>query len=155
MKYNVIRDTREKFGHGWDFAAGKNCAGMEVATLPEGDYTLKGYEQEIVVERKGSVSEISMNIFEDRFERELIRLESYTHPFLLMEFTMDDVMNFPKGSGIPTYKWASLKVTPFLILKKLAEFQLRYKTKFIFCGKHGKEVCASLFKRFLEYENVS
>ena len=153
MKYKVIRDTREKENYGWDFNQSKNCSGTETRTLPTGDYTIEGYEQEIVIERKGCVAEIAMNIFEPRFERELDRLESYNYPFLLMEFDLADVIRFPEGSSIPKYKWSSIKVKPFLILKKLTEYQLVYKTKFIFCGKNGKEMCASIFKRFLELKN--
>lgn len=145
--YKVIRDTREKDGHGWTFQQ------MEIGTLKTGDYTLVGHEQEIAIERKASVSEISMNIFEKRFENELIRMEDYAYPFLLMEFSMEDVMQFPAGSDIPKYKWKYLKVSPYLILKKILEFQIKYKTKWIFCGKYGQDVCNSIFKRFIENGN--
>ena len=58
--YTVIKDTREQ--DGWIFAPYDRCEGMEVDTLHTGDYTLKGFEDIVCVERKASVSEIATNL---------------------------------------------------------------------------------------------
>lgn len=147
-KYLVIRDTREQAGWHWEIT--KNCAGMVVETLKTGDYTIRGYEDSVCIERKGSTGEFARNIVEGRFEAELARMESFAFPFMVLEFTMREIMIFPRDSGIPKDKWGELKITPFYILKRLVEFELRYKTKIILAGIYGKETTASIFKRVIE-----
>lgn len=149
-RYHVIRDTREQENNGWVFDETKNCEGMLVQTLPTGDYTLKEYESTLIIERKGGVAEFARNIIQGRFEAELVRMESFAFPFMVLEFNMKEILEFPNGSGIPREKWPSLKITPFFMLKRLIEFELNYKTKIILAGSYGKETAASIFKRVIE-----
>ena len=58
-KFTVIRDTREKKGHGWWFDESSHCTGTEVKKLDVGDYSIKGREEIVCIERKESVSEIA------------------------------------------------------------------------------------------------
>jgi hypothetical protein len=148
MSYFVIKDSKEQLG--WDFDKTENCLGMRVEHLPTGDYTIEGYETKVIIERKGSTGEFAKNINEGRFEAELSRMESFAFPFMVLEFTMRDLMLFPIGSGIPQFLWKKLRVTPFYMLRKLVEYELRYKTKIIFAGGYGKEFAASIFKRVIE-----
>lgn len=149
-RYEVIRDTREQ--NGWNFPASNVCAGTVVDTLKTGDYTVVGYQHLLCVERKGSTAEVSMNVFQKRFERELVRLEEFKYPFVVCEFTLADVVSFPFNSGIPQKKWGDLKVTPQLLMKRINEFQIKYKTKWIFAGCNGREFTSSLIKRVIESE---
>lgn len=148
--YLVLRDQREKLNKGWQFSASANCVGTENATLKTGDYTLLGYENILAMERKGSISEFAKNITEDRFERELIRMDNFPFSFILLEFTMDDILNFPDGSGIPYTAQKYLKVTNYYILRRFNEIQVQHNVKVILCGTHGKEVASSLFKLVIE-----
>lgn len=148
MKYKVIKDTREQ--EGWSFAKSDNCEGTEIATLPTGDYSIAGYEHLLCIERKGSVAEFANNIVEKRFERELVRMEGFAHAFMILEFEVEDIINFPASSNIPKWKWGKLRVSNWFILKRLMDFQTQYKTKIMLVGKRGKEVVASLFKRIVE-----
>ena len=87
-KVHVIRDTREqKTGNGWWFPESSLCAGTVVQTLKSGDYTLEGFEETFVIERKSGTAEIAQNINEGRFVRELERLEEFRFPFLLVIMT--------------------------------------------------------------------
>lgn len=147
-KYTVVKDTREQLG--WEFSEGTNCAGMVVSTLFTGDYSIKGFEPRLTIERKGTTGEFARNVVEKRFEKELKRLQEYDMPFIILEFDVADVLRFPEGSGIPRSHWPKLRISPWFILKKIVEYELRYKTKIIFAGKHGKEVAASIFKRVME-----
>jgi hypothetical protein len=147
-EYLVLRDTREQYG--WGFPAKGQCLGTVEATLKTGDYTLQGYEDIFVVERKYSTSEISQNIVQDRFKRELERLEEFRYPFMVFEFTLAEVISFPINSGIPKDRWKSLRITPQFMLKRLNEYQFKYKTKIVFAGIHGREFTSSLFKRMVE-----
>jgi hypothetical protein len=106
----------------------------------------------LAVERKGCVAEFSANVLQPRFVRELERLEAFRYPFVLLEFGIEDVVAFPEGSDIPRYRWRSLRSRPRLILAKLNEFQLRFRTKFVPVGSKGREYASSLFKRVVEAE---
>jgi ERCC4-type nuclease len=150
-RYLVLKDTREKVGHGWHFPKTEMCAGQSQVCLKTGDYTLKGLENIICIERKESPSELIMNLTEERFKRELDRLELVQFPFVLCEFTMDDFLKFPVGSSLPKRKWKYIKIKGAVALKLLLELQMQYKAKFIFCGVYGKSVAASIFKRAVEY----
>jgi len=113
-KYKVIRDTREQ--NGWTFMAGKACEGTISGTLKTGDYSIEGYQDILTLERKGSIAELATNLVEDRFERELERMESFKYAFMILEFSMDDLIKYPKGSGIPSYQMKSVKLNPFFYL---------------------------------------
>ena len=155
MQYVVVRDTREQEGEGWWWPASKYCAGTVRDTLPTGDYTLRGYEEMLIIERKGSISEWAKNINEARVERELERMESIRFPFILLEFNMVDIINYPIGSGIPKFKWGKLRFKGPYFLKRTIEFMTKYRTKIVFCGGSGKEIASSIFKRTIEIiENV-
>lgn len=154
-KYNVIRDTREQErGDGWWFPESERCAGTIVQTLKTGDYTLEGFEESFVIERKSGIAEIAGNITEARFERELERMEAFAFPFVIAACTWDDVYRFPVGSGIPTYQWPKLRVTNHFIVRRLCEYMMRYKTKIILAGSHAQLVAGSLFKRLIELKHV-
>lgn len=149
MKYTVIRDNQEKANR-WEFAKTDICQGMIEKHLITGDYTLCGLEDVFIVEKKSSTGEISKNIFDLAFEKELIRMEQFIYPFVICEFTIEDIFRFPFDSGIPQKFWKKLHVNNHVILKRINEFQLKYKTKWIFAGNYGQEVSEDLFKRVLQ-----
>lgn len=148
--YTVIRDTREQANKGWVFQPNDRCLGTVDRKLKTGDYTLLGYETQFVIERKGSVAEFAMNINQTRFTREMERLEAFPHAYVVLEFELEDVVQFPKTSTIPRDKWAELRVTPQYLMMRLNELNFRYKTKFILVGDRGREFASSLFKRVVE-----
>jgi len=151
-KYTVIRDTREHNDKGWLFAKSSRCEGTETVKLDTGDYSVVGMEESFCIERKGSVTEFARNVTENRFERELERLESFDYPFIILEFSMADILDYPKNSGIPYSKRKQLRFRGPFILKRLIEFQMKYKTKILICGSRGKEVASSIFKRIIELD---
>lgn len=156
-KFQVIRDTREQEkGDGWWFPATDRCEGTVVETLKTGDYTLAGLPANyFVIERKSGIAEVAGNITEQRFKRELERLEEFQFPFLIIEATLEDVVRFPEGSGIPESKWPDLRVSAQFILKVLTEYHLRYKTRIIMAGKSGFVQASSLLKRIHERLHAS
>lgn len=147
-KFKVIKDTREQ--DGWEFHVSSSCTGMEIGTLKTGDYTIEGYEDIVVIERKGKIEEFAANIVQPRFEEELKRLEKFKHPFAVLEFTLHDIINFPASTNIPKNKWHTVKVRPYFILKRFVELQIKYKTKFILAGPYGLDVAGSIFRRIVE-----
>ena len=152
MDTNGLESEKEK--KGWVWRKSKYCAGTVTRKLDTGDYTLEGMENYLTIERKGSISEWAKNVTEGRFERELERLDGIQHPWILLEFNMQDVMNYPVGSGIPKYKWKYLKFRGPFILKKMTEMMMNHRVNIVLCGGSGKEVAANIFKRTIEYANA-
>lgn len=147
--YTVIRDTQEKVGF-WTFEQNAQCNGTISKKLKTGDYSIVGLESIFTIERKKTVAEIAKNINEKRFENELDRMDKMSFAYIVCEFTMDDIMRWPLGSGIPKEKLQYLKVTKWFILRRLTEIQVQHNVKIIFAGIYGKEVAASLLKRIYE-----
>lgn len=153
--YTVIKDTREQ--DGWIFSEFDKCSGMEVKTLNTGDYTLKGYEEVVCIERKGSTAEIAMNLGRKKgpFEHEMERMKYFPFSFIICEFSMTELLAYPELSKVPESLHSQVKVTGKYLLKSLLEFQLWYNTKILFCDNKYNAfiVCNSLFKRLNELFN--
>lgn len=149
-QYKVIRDTREKEKKGWYFHNDGMCLGTIDEKMDEGDYTLYGYEDRLCIERKGAVTEFAQNLTQSRFYKELERMERYDFPFLLLEFTMNDIVDYPNTIMLPKRVKDKIKVTGKFLLKKIIEIDMKYKTKILFCGHNGMEVVTSIFKRVIE-----
>ncbi len=152
MKYTVLRDTREQ--KGWQFAESESCTGTVVQTLKTGDYSLLGYEDVFVVERKGSVAEFVQNItkkekWED-FKAELTRLEAFPAAFIILEFDMRAIKRYPEGTNLPARVRKAIRVSPQFYLKRLLEIELTFKTKIILAGDEGRDTFSSLCKRVTE-----
>lgn len=150
--YTVIQDTREK--EGWYFSEYDKCSGMESGTLKTGDYTLRGFEEMVCIERKASASEIAGNLGKKKkpFQAEMERMQEYPFAFLVCEFTLEDLLKYPEGSNVPERSMGKVRVTGKYLLKCLIEFQLWYNVKILFCGdkKSAFLVTNSIFKRLNE-----
>jgi hypothetical protein len=151
--FTVVRDTREKVGEGWLFDGRvRGCRGTVELKLDTGDYTIKGLERKLCIERKGAVTEWATNVFEDRFRDELVRMKSIEHSFIICEFTLQQVAEYPKGSGLPFYLHRKIKVRGPLLLKKTIELQLEYpNVQFVFAGAAGRSYAISLLKREVDF----
>ena len=86
----VLVDTREQLPY--DFTA----AGfrMEAATLKHGDYSVKGMERFIALERK-SVDDLlaCMTTQRERFETELLALRGYRYRAIVVEYNLDKLLS--------------------------------------------------------------
>jgi ERCC4-type nuclease len=116
-KHVIIQDTREKLPlllpkrmvmlDDTKPASEKKMVTVELHTvrqkLPTGDYVLSGSESTCIVERKGSILEISKNVLDkkdrQRFVRELVRLrEETSHPVLVLEGSPSQLLDSREGS---------------------------------------------------------
>lgn len=145
MSYHVIVDTREK--HPWVFPTEELCAGYSFSKLDTGDYTIRGLESSFTIERKMSVNEVATNLVSARFYKELARMEHYEFPFLICEFGMSDLYQYPYGSSVPKYKWNKIRVKGDFLIKLFLDMQLNYKVKVILAEQKGRDIAKSLFKR--------
>jgi hypothetical protein len=154
-KYTVIRDTREQLG--WTFHPSDVLEGMIDQKMDTGDYTVKGYENILTIERKRNTAEICNNLFDDgRFYRELERMRGFKYPFVVYEFTLADVLLYPKFSGMPASKQHYTRVTGLMLLKRLIETQIKFPyIQYVFAGNYGKEYTLSLIKRVIDAEKLS
>jgi len=144
--FTIIIDTREQIP--WEFKYHQTSK----KKLDTGDYAIEGLETILAIERKKSVAEIANNISEKRFIDVLERLSKIPYKFILLEFSLDDVYNFPIGSDIPKKLWSKLKISSKYLLKYLTEIQLNYGIHVIYCGDktNAEKMAESIMKRVNE-----
>lgn len=139
----IIQDTREK--HPWNFSY--SC---EIGTLETGDYTIKGLERLVRIERKASIEEIANNLGKefDRFEREMTRMLEYKYRYVVCEFPISDIINYPNSCKLKMVRDKAYMSGKFL-LKRVNELQINYGINFIFCDNkaYAIEYVSSLLKR--------
>ena len=112
--YTIIRDTREQKDHGWNFDVHSpdrrppRCDGMITDTLETGDYSLIGYKDILVIERKANFSELWGNYSSKKrpaFEAEMDRMSCIKHSYIIIEslFTPDIMELSPPqfSKGVP------------------------------------------------------
>ena len=80
------------------------------------------------------------------------RMQDFKYAFVVCEFSLDDIINFPENTGVPKKQQKRVRVTGKYMLKALIEFQLWYNTKIIFCGSKYNAflITNSIFKRVNE-----
>lgn len=147
--FTIIIDTREQIP--WEFGYHDTAKHK----LDTGDYSIQGFENIIAIERKKSVSELATNLSESRFKDVLQRLSTIKHPYMIFEFDLDEVYDFPIGSDIPKKMWDKLRISGNYIVKRLIEIQLQYNIQVVFCGdaNNAERFAVSLMKRIYERYN--
>ena len=145
----ILRDSREKVNHGWEFPEDSNFAGTVIAKLKTGDYTIQGYEDILVVERKATITEWAANVFQDRFKNELERMRSFKFAYILFEFSLEHLLRFPYGTTIPKQQWPPYDGA--VLLRKTLEFQIEYGVHMWMCddADNASKLAHSLFKRIV------
>ena len=148
-RFHIIKDTREKEGHGWWFEENAYCSGTTKAKVNVGDYTVEGMEHILCIERKESVSEFAGNCVEKRFQRELDRMSTFPHAFLLFEFNWTEIDRYPEGSAIPQSKWSSIKIKGNYMKRVISSIQLENKVHVIACGdkKRAQEIAFLIMRK--------
>ena len=143
---NIIRDTREKVGF-YNFTSYN--VNIVVRKLDTGDYSLEGYEKDFTIERKKTVAELCQNVTQKRFTNELKRLSLMKWPFIILEFTVEDVLDFPRNADLPAKIKNKIKVTGPYILRRIGEIMRDYRIPLLFCSNkyYAEEMTYSLMKR--------
>lgn len=152
----VVKDTREQ--DGYYFSPYQSCLGMIEEKLDTGDYSIKGMEDKICIERKGCVEELAINLGQKKypFLEEIERMTAFPHKFLVLEFSLEDLVKFPDETRIPVKNKAQLKITGKYMLKCLFEFQLYNNIHILFCGNKYNAflVVNSILKRVNEMYTI-
>lgn len=141
--FKIVIDTREQ--QPWFFDEYLTT----VAKLDTGDYSIAGMEDVICIERKKSVSEFANNIVESRFKDVIQRLQTIKYSFVLLEFSLVDVLRYPQGSNVPRRMWNKIKISPAFIMKNILDLELKYNIKVIFCDNHdhANKLAQMIFRR--------
>lgn len=139
----VIIDTREQQPWSFDHYA------VAHKKLDTGDYSIEGLEHKLAVERKKSVNEIANNVTESRFKDVLTRLSSFEYAFILLEFNINSVLDYPVGSNLPKRMWDKVKISPAFLVKNILDWQIKHNIHVIFCGSsdNATTIAESIFKR--------
>lgn len=127
MEWNptIVIDTREQ--KPYEFEDVKTITG----TLPTGDYSIQGCENNICIERK-SLQDLYQTLTwgRDRFKKELERMQEFDEAYLLVEASWATVWIGPKYS----------KANPKSIVASLISFIRRTNVKVIMAGGR-KDAC--------------
>ena len=104
----------------------------ERGTLQSGDYSLKGFEEHVAIERKSLADLVGCcTTGRDRFKHELHRLRGFYLSAVIIEASVAQVM----GHGYRS------RIAPESVLGSCCSWQIRYGVSFIWAG----ETCASRY----------
>ena len=119
----ILRDTREQ--RGWDFTCITPPPQVEVATLKTGDYSIRGYEDAVCVERK-ELSDLfgTLGQGRDRFVRELERMSLMQFASVVIEADFETIIRRPPSRS---------KLLPKTVIRSIAAWQIRYRVHFTVC----------------------
>ena len=125
-RFTIIRDSREKTGCGWKFNASANCEGMVIKKLDTGDYSLEGYEDLIMIERK-TIPDLwgSLGQWRKRFMKEMDRALEYPIRYLVIEGTVSDINRGFRYS----------KLSAEYIFASLISLEVKYGIHVVFTNK--------------------
>lgn len=145
--FNIIIDTREQ--QPWNFPEHSTA----VKKLDTGDYSVEGLEDILCIERKKSVNEFANNIIEKRYADWTHRMRNFKYKYLMLEFNLQNIYDYPKGSNLPKHLWDKVKISPKFILKNLLELQMYDNIHVIFCGSAQNAEKLALFIMNKVYNN--
>ena len=153
-KFKIIQDTREQ--KPFIFPDDECYSEVIVAKLDTGDYAIDGLQQFIAIDRKGSIGELAGNISESRFKDVLQRMSEAKYKFLVLEFDLQNVMQYPVGSNIPQKIWKDLKITSNFLLSFIAQIQVNYGIHVVFAGDHDNAslITLKILKRIWKNEHT-
>jgi len=121
----IVVDTREQRPYNFN----EHVVEVFKQKLNTGDYSLVGYEDRVALERKSIDDLIGCLITgRDRFKRELERARELDHFAVIVECSMEDVVQGRYRS----------KLNPHAALQSIIAFQARYGTSFIWAGSRDR-----------------
>ena len=119
----IIRDTREQAGY--DFACITPPPVVNVATLTTGDYSLKGLENQITIERKNLSDAFgTFGRGRARWERELERMAGYQFAAVVIEGDWNAIVRRPPARS---------RLNPKTVVASIAAWSQRYRVHFWTC----------------------
>lgn len=151
-RFHVIKDTREKDGHGWWWEESSYCSGTTKAKLDVGDYSLEGFEDKLCIERKESAAEFANNCTEKRFWTLMDKMATYKHSFLILEFSWLDIERFPEGSTVPKHLHSKIRVKGRYMMSVLSTMMVDKGIQVLACDnkKRAEEMAFRIMRKVHE-----
>lgn len=147
----ILVDSREQTGYDFGFH------GYESKTqkLDTGDYTIEGTSKLICIERKKTTGELAINLGSKKkqFDAEMERMSEFKYKYLLFEFSVNDIVNFPKCSGIPQNLLKNIKINSKYMLKCLEEYQNKYEIEVLYANNRDSAINFAL-ELLIKAQNV-
>lgn len=143
----IVRDTREQ--NGFTFSMISPPPQVEVATLETGDYSLRGLEDQVTIERKSLADAFgSFGKGRRRFERELERMAAFQFAAVIIESDWQTIFRQP-----PTYS----RMNPKSVLSSVIAWSMRYRVHFWACPDRifAERITYRLLERFWKDYNGS
>jgi DNA-directed RNA polymerase beta subunit len=142
----IVRDTREK--KPWDFSKDDKFEGQIDATLKTGDYSIEGYEDVIVVERKKSPNELIANFTTDkeRIYKEIERLKSFKFAAIVIECNLAELLNPDNYVIASKGRWKNKMAVPAIVIKSLLDIMVKHGIMVIFAGRKGQGITSGLLR---------
>ena len=146
--FTVLVDDREK--KAWDLPHK-----IEKKRLKTGDYTVKGFEKIIAIEKKSGLIELLNDLtngYRPTFERFLKRLSKYPVKVIVVEDTLSELSINRALSHIRRKSKGKARLTARSIYYWTAEIAVKYQIPIVFVGKRAKinllpEVFRAAFER--------
>lgn len=131
MSLCIIQDTREQTPY--TFACITPPLLVKVANLASGDYSIKGLEDQIAIERKSLIDLFgTVGRGRDRFERELEGLAKMRFAVVVIEADLHIIATRPPARS---------KLPPKVVVRSIAARSMRYGVHFERCpGRVAAEV---------------
>jgi len=135
--FTVIIDTKEQKPLEFKNAEATVLEGIERKKLDTGDYSIKGLEDIVCIERKATVAEIAKNVTQDRFDRELKRMLEYKYRFLICEFSWSDVARYPNNLNLSAEAKKARRVKGPFVRSKICDYALDYNIQVLCCSSRN------------------
>lgn len=147
----LVIDTREK--QPWDFEGDEAFAEVVYEKLDGGDYSIRGMEHLIVIERKATVDELFNNFTKDkqRIFAEFERLQDHRFKIIVVEETCDDVMN-PHRYYVNKKRInkQSPKMPVAVVTSNLTRLMLEHNAHIIFGGMRAQAMARGILLHAFE-----
>lgn len=126
----IIQDTQEKNPFDFSFYDVE----VKVQKIKTGDYTVEGFEDVILIERKASADEIAGNFSKKKeaWWREMKRISEVEYKYIVCEFPLEHVLEYPKYSMAP--RKDIIKANGMLLSKNIDRCIADYGVQVIFCN---------------------
>lgn len=115
--FTILIDKREQLAYTFSYI--KPFPKIEYATLSEADYSIKGYEDKVGVERK-TLQDLYQSTGQnrERFEKEFERLAKFEYAALVIEAGLGDIFKNPPSHS---------KMNPKAVFHTLISWSVYYK----------------------------
>jgi ERCC4-type nuclease len=150
-QFIAISDTREQLPLEFDSPYIERVVTRKLET---GDYSIEGMEDILCIERKGSLAEFYRNVTQKRFEDELVRMQAYKYRYLVLEFSLSEVLAIPYSLGLSAKQREMCKLSPKYVMGKIAEIQVDYNVNVVFAETRDivTDVVTNIMRRVYELQ---